>query len=92
MSVVACTLYFPGDPEGLFKFLDQSRPSNTKLLLWVDNDDHKVSSEFYTLRKYIRKGLHIQVFVNPSLGSESAVFDWLAAEAKRQGIISDEKA
>lgn len=92
MAVIAYSLYFPGDPDGLFKFLEDRNKPGIKFLLWVDNNDHKVSSQFYTLRKYIRKGFDITVFINPPLGSESEVFDWLAGYAQEQGIIHSEEA
>lgn len=100
MSTTVC-LYFPKDPAALFKFLDSvvdyeawrartgQRPDKVEILLWVDNDDHKTSSEFYTLRRYIRKGLNIQVFINPSLGSSDAVFRELESKASGDEVLSN---
>jgi hypothetical protein len=99
MSITTC-LYFPHNPEGLFKFLEsvssfetwsasKGKPEKVEVLLWVDNDDHKVSSEFYTLRKFIRKGLNIQVFVNPNLGSSDAVFADLLSKASGDQVLEN---
>lgn len=96
MSMTVC-LYFPKKPETLFKFLDsvmgyeawtvqKGAPDKVELLLWVDNDDHGVSSEFYTLRKYARK-LNLQVFVNPALGSSDAVFEELRSKASGDEVL-----
>jgi hypothetical protein len=78
-------IYTRNDPQALFRYLSklQTNTDTTQLeiLLWVDNDDHKVSSEFYTLRKYIRKGLNIKVFINPPLASVEEVSDWLKTQA-----------
>lgn len=78
-------IYTRNDPQALFRYLSKLQtntdPSQIEILLWVDNDDHKVSSEFYTLRKYIRKGLNIQVFINPPLAGIQEVSDWLKSKA-----------
>lgn len=69
--------------------LDPSKIKNFEFLLWVDNDDHKVSKEFYNLRKYLRKGLNIQVFVNPAIGSSDLVFNDLASKATGDQVIQN---
>lgn len=90
MTLSIC-IYFPKEPEKLFQFLGSATKhpdSKTfELLLFVDNDDHKVSSEFYDLRKFIRKGLNVQVFVNPSLGSSDKVFEFLSEKSTGDGIV-----
>lgn len=100
MEISVC-LYFPKDPVALFKFLESvsgyeawkarsgQKPDKIEILLWVDNDDHKTSSEFYTLRRYIRKGLNIQVFINPSLGSSDTVFRELESKASGDEVFSN---
>lgn len=84
-------LYFPKNPENLFKFLESAltweNGKKAKYLLWVDNNDHKVSSEFYTLRKFIKKGLQIEVFINPPVTSEQEVFDFLYSKAAKDTMI-----
>lgn len=80
---IAVALYLPGDPKSLLEYLENhlSGPNKDVLvLLWVDNNDHKTSAEFYTLRKLIRKGLKLRMFINPPLPSASEVFDFLAAQ------------
>jgi hypothetical protein len=91
MSIIGYSLYFPQDPVGLFRFIDEHLKEKPVFYLWVDNNDHKVSSEFYTLRKYIRKGVNIQVFINPPVNSEKDVFDWLFSKAQEQGVFTNEK-
>lgn len=71
--------------------LDPSKPKSFEFLLWVDNDDHKVSKEFYNLRKYLRKGLNIQVLVNPSLGSSDAVFAELESKATGDQVFCNKE-
>lgn len=100
MSITVC-LYFPKDPAALFKVLDSivdyeawkakmgQKSDPVEVLLWVDNDDHKSSSEFYTIRRYIRKGMNIQVFINPSLGSSDAVFRELESKASGDEVCSN---
>jgi hypothetical protein len=100
MSITVC-VYFPKDPATLFKFLDSvvgyeawraktgQKFDPVEVLLWMDNDDHKSSSEFYTLRRYIRKGMNIQVFINPSLGSSDAVFRELESKASGDEVFSN---
>jgi hypothetical protein len=100
MSTSVC-LYFPRDPSTLFKFLDsvvdyeawRARTGQSldkvEILLWVDNDDHKTSMEFYSLRKYLRKGLNVQVFINPSLGTPDAVFRELESKASGDEVLSN---
>jgi hypothetical protein len=85
MSLRAVTAYYPNDPKSLLDFLKQhlaGPDKTTPVFLWVDNNDHKTSSEFYTLRKLIRAGLKVQVFINPPLSSEKEVFDFLADQVE----------
>lgn len=98
MSTTVC-LYFPGNPTALFQFLESvlgyetwrertgQAPDKVEVLLWVDNDDHKTSSEFYTLRKMVRKGLNLQMFINPKLDSSQAVFDELQSKASGDEVL-----
>jgi hypothetical protein len=99
MSISIC-LYFPKNPNGLFKFLEsvasyeawtaaKGSPEKPEVLLWVDNDDHKVSMEFYTLRKYIRKGMNVQVFVNPTVDSPDTVFAHLSSKASGDQVFEN---
>lgn len=83
--MISIGIYTRSDPQALFRYLSKLQ-SNTdatqvEILLWVDNDDHKVSSEFYTLRKYIKKGLNVKVFINPPLPNTLEVSRWLEAKA-----------
>lgn len=96
MAAISICLYFPKEPEKMFQFFESIGPYATsrgidsksiELLLFVDNNDHKVSSEFYALRKYIRKGLNVQVFINPSLESADAVFQFLSEKSTGDGIV-----
>lgn len=91
MKPQAYLLYFPQNPNDLFKFLESAltweNGKKAKYLLWVDNDDHKVSSEFYTLRRFIKKGLQIEVFINPRLTSEQEVFDFLYSKASKDSTV-----
>lgn len=92
--MISVCLYLPNNPKMLFEFLERTLkdPKEAELLLWVDNDDHKTSSEFYALRKYIRKGLDVKVFINPKAETEQKVFEFLESQASgtqmlRVGII-----
>lgn len=74
-------LYFPNNPAGLFEFLDAEKAAkkasseeDRELLLWVDNNDHQTSSEFYRLRKYVRQGLPVNVHINPAKETPAAVY------------------
>lgn len=80
--MISVCLYLPHNPKMLFELLDRTLkdPKGSELLLWVDNDDHKTSSEFYTLRKYIRKGLNVRVFINPKITAEDEVFKFLESQ------------
>ena len=89
MKLSVC-MYFPLNPKLLFGLLDQvtdEMRANTEFLLWVDNNDHKTSSEFYELRKYIRKGLNVKPFINPAVESETEVFDFLTSKAVGEAVI-----
>lgn len=98
MKPQAYLLYFPHNPEGLFKFLESALDwedgKKVKFLLWVDNNDHKVSSEFYTLRRFIRKGLQIDVFVNPHTNNKQEVWDFLYSKTTSDSMVikNDEQA
>lgn len=96
MTALSLCLYFPGEPAKLFSFLDSVAPyaaangmdpKSIELLLFIDNDDHKVSTEFYALRRYIRKGLNVQVFINPSLENSDKVFEFLSEKSTGDGVI-----
>lgn len=78
----AYLLYFPENPTFLFSYLDseKERLFESELILFVDNNDHKVSSEFYTLRKYIRKGFPLKVVIAPPPGGPDEVFAYLVQE------------
>lgn len=90
MSTSIC-IYFPGNPEALFRFLDSVPPSvrSYEFLLFVDNDDHKTSSEFYTLRRYIRKGLKLQVFIEPALNDPDQVFSYLKEKSTGDLVLEN---
>jgi hypothetical protein len=79
-NLIAVTAYFRNDPVTLFEFLKKHMDGPNKEVpvhLWVDNDDHKTSSEFYAIRKLIRSGLNLKVYINPPLKSEREVYDYL---------------
>ena len=79
-DLVAVTAYFPKDPNGLFAFLKTHMDGHNKeapVHVWVDNDDHKTSSQFYALRKLVRSGLNLKLYINPPLKTQREVFDFL---------------
>lgn len=90
MTALSICLYFPKEPQKLFNFLDSAKThpevSTFEFLLFVDNDDHKVSSEFYAVRSYARK-MNLQVLVNPSLESSDAVFEFLSSKGTGDGVV-----
>src|SRR5574337_61697 len=97
MTDVSVCLYFPQEPQKLFQFLESVTPyaaskgidpKSIELLLFVDNDDHKVSTEFYTLRRYVRK-LNVQVFINPSMSSSDVVFEYLSEKTTGDGVVTN---
>lgn len=85
-DLIAITAYFPNDPKGLFEFLQKHMDGPNKkvpIYLWVDNDDHRTSSEFYTLRKMMRSGLDIKVYINPPLETQRKVYDYLETQVRK---------
>lgn len=65
-------IYARGEPEVALKLFEDEHKrkgtvveTDTEFLVWVDNDDHATAKEFYSFRKYIRKGLKIRLFINP---------------------------
>lgn len=91
MKYTIC-LYFPKNPETLLKFLSSvfeyqvwtarnGQLDVPEVLLWVDNDDHAVSSAFYEVRKLGRQGLNLNVFVEPRLASTEAVYEELKSRS-----------
>lgn len=53
--------------------------TDTEFHVWVDNDDHATAKEFYSFRKYIRKGLKIKLYINPPLLYRK-VWDFLVSQ------------
>lgn len=65
-------IYARGEPEIALKHFEDSLKrkgsifeTDTEFHVWVDNDDHATAKEFYSFRKYIRKGLKIKLYINP---------------------------
>lgn len=84
-NLIAVTAYFRNDPTALFEFLKNHMDGPNKevpVYLWVDNDDHKTSFEFYAIRKLIRSGLNLKISINPPLKSEREVYDYLEEQAR----------
>lgn len=84
-DMIGITAYFPSDPQSLLDFLKKHMDGPNKEVpvhLWVDNDDHKTSSEFYAIRKLMRSGLNLKVYINPPLKSEREVFDYLEEQVR----------
>jgi hypothetical protein len=73
----------PGVPLGLFEEELKRKGSifetDTEFHVWVDNDDHTTAKEFYSFRKYIRKGLKIKLYINPPELYRN-VFDFLISQ------------
>jgi hypothetical protein len=92
-DTVTLGFYFPKDPQGLIDALsDQPDDGSVEVcLVFVDNDDHIVSSEFYTLRKLIRKkkNTKIEVHVSPQVGDVGAVAKFLGIPMGK--MITNEK-
>jgi hypothetical protein len=85
-KLIAVTAYFRREPEKLFEFLKKHMDSQDKEVpvhLWVDNDDHKTSSQFYALRKLIRSGLNLKTHINPPLKTEREVYNYLEEQARK---------
>lgn len=85
-DLIAVTAYFRSDPVALFEFLKKHMDGPNKEVpvhLWVDNDDHKTSSEFYTIRKLMRSGLNLKVYINPPLKTEREVYDYLEEQVRK---------
>lgn len=75
-------LYFPGYSKGLFEYLSSITNPDIQFHLFVDNDDHEVSSEFYQLRKVIRAGKKIGVHIHPKAGTPEDVFEFMKEKLK----------
>jgi hypothetical protein len=83
-------IYAPGKPEVVVQhcsFVTKGGELewDPEILVWVDNDDHKTAAEFYTFRKFIRKGVKLKLFINPPIGKEEA-FDFLIGKIPIVGI------
>jgi len=85
-GLIAITAYFPNDPKELFEFLKKHIAGPNKEVpvhLWVDNNDHRTSSEFYKLRKMMRSGLNLNVYINPPLKTQREVYDYLEEQVRK---------
>lgn len=76
-------IYARGEPEVPLKHFEDSLKrkgsifeTDTEFHVWVDNDDHATAKEFYSFRKYIRKGLKIKLYINPPRSNQE-IFDFL---------------
>lgn len=93
MTYYGC--YRRGDPNGYLMFLNllsNNDPSKMGLFIWVDNDDHAVSKEFYEFRKLIKrlvdnKGVDIKVFINPRVTNKEAMETWVQNQLPGHTIV-----
>lgn len=76
-------IYSRGEPEVALNLFEEELKrkgsifeTDTEFHVWVDNDDHATAKEFYSFRKFIRKGLKIKLYINPPQPNEG-VFDFL---------------
>jgi hypothetical protein len=87
--------YCRGNPEGYLMFLNilgNNDPSKMGLFIWVDNDDHAVSKEFYQFRKLIKRiantrGIETKVFINPKVADKATMESWVQEQLPGHTIM-----
>lgn len=70
-------LYYKNNPEGLLEKIRSFPEKDTEFHLFVDNNDHRISSKFYELRKLRKKGIKLEIYIYPPLKNENEVQDFL---------------
>ncbi|NJL41994.1 MAG: hypothetical protein HC899_39120 [Leptolyngbyaceae cyanobacterium SM1_4_3] len=80
-------LYFPAAPKEMLVELEKrlNHPVGHRTVLFVENDDHAISHEFYSVRRLIRKGLDLVVLIHPRFKTLFEMVNYCQREMEREG-------